>query len=118
MFPGSIVKDNLWNLVGVGGIAFPIFQILAGLSKIVGIARNKSNIEAFGLIMVASLFMIRAITLVTDGDVTLSDINNVTIAIGIIVSNLVRLSQLLNGHKYLVTELSNSVSIKEDKWLS
>ncbi len=108
MFPGSVVRDNLWNLIGIVGPAVPIFQIIAGTFKIAGIALNKSNIEASGLIMVSSLFLIRALALGADGDITLSDMNNITIAIGIITSNLIRLSQLLNGHKYLVTELSNA----------
>ena len=102
---GSSVKDNLWNILGVSGILIPIFQMVAGALKILGLAINKSNIEAAGLIMVTSMFMIRAITLLADGDVTPGDINAEVICMGIVVSNLIRLSQVLNGHKYIVTEL-------------
>ncbi len=101
---GSIVKDNLWNLMGYTGIAIPIFQVFAGLLKTIGIAINKSNIEAAGLIMVGSIFLIRMIGLVADGDITNSDVNNLTIAVGVVVCNIIRLSQVLNHHKYVVTE--------------
>lgn len=101
---GSAVKDNLWNLLGYGGIIIPIFQIVAGFAKVIGIAINRSNIEAFGLILVTSMFAIRAITLVSDGNISPGDVNSEVIAIGIVVSNLIRLTQVTNSHKYVVTE--------------
>jgi hypothetical protein len=108
MFPiaegGSAVKDNLWNLLGYTGIAIPFFQLLAGTLKIVGIALSKANLEASGLIMVGSIFLIRGLSLVTDGDITNSDINNVVIAVGIVICNIIRLSQVTNNHKYIVNE--------------
>lgn len=110
---GSAVKDNLWNLLGFGGMLVPMAQIAAGVLKIIGIAINKSNLEAAGLVMVTSIFAIRAITLVSDGVVTAADVNNEVIAIGIIVSNIIRLSQVLNGHRYLVAEISNSIPLSK-----
>jgi hypothetical protein len=101
---GSVVKDNLWNLMGYGGIAIPIFQIVAGVLKITGIALNRANIEAAGLILVTAMFFIRAIGLVADGEVSNSDLNNLVIAFGIIVSNIIRISQVSNHHGYIVTE--------------
>jgi hypothetical protein len=101
---GSAVKDNLWNLMGYGGIAIPIFQIVAGLLKVVGIAINKANLEAAGLILVTAMFGIRAISLVSDGDVTNSDINNLVIAVGIMASNIIRITQVSNNHGFIITE--------------
>ena len=113
LFPGSVVGTNLWNLLGSVGIVIPVLQIIAGAMKITGIALNRSNIEASGLIIVSCLFAVRAITLCLDGDITLADINNVTIAVGIIVSNFVRLTQVLNGHKYIVAEIKATAEVEE-----
>jgi hypothetical protein len=99
------VKENLWALLGFGGLVIPFTQIFAGLAKIIGIAIGKSNIEAAGLIMVASLFCIRGVMLLIDGDISAADINNEVIAIGIIVSNLIRLTQIICGKKYLIAQL-------------
>ncbi len=102
---GSSVKENLWNLLGVGGMILPYFQIAAGSFKIVGIAIGKSNIEAAGLVMVTCMFIIRAIMLVADGDISAADINNEVIAMGIIVSNVIRFIQIINGKKYMLAEI-------------
>lgn len=109
---GSVVKDNLWNIMGVPGLIIPWFQIAAGALKITGIAIQKSNLEAAGLIMVTAMFMIRGIGLTADGVITNSDINNIVIATGIVVSNIVRLSQVLNNHRYIVTEENISAIFK------
>ena len=99
------MKENLWALLGFGGMLIPIAQIFAGFAKIIGIALAKSNIEAAGLIMVASLFSIRAVMLIIDGDIGAADINNEVIATGIIVSNVIRLMQIVNGRKFLLAGL-------------
>lgn len=101
---GSAVKDNLWNLLGVPGIAIPVFEIVAGLAKLIGIAWNKANIEAAGLIMVATIFFIRAIVLISDGDISPGDINSEVIALGIIISNIVRLTQITSGKHIVIAD--------------
>lgn len=96
LFP-SAVKESLWNLVGYPGLVVPFMQIAAGGIKLTGIAKNKSNIEACGLIMVMSMFLIRAISLLADGNITLSDINSCSIAVLIAISNTVRLIQIVKN---------------------
>jgi hypothetical protein len=102
---GSSVKDNLWNLLGYTGIVVPIFQIVAGIAKIIGLAFSKSNLECSGLIMVTTIFFIRAISLSMDAQITSADINSLTICVGIIVSNTIRILQITNSHKYVITEV-------------
>jgi hypothetical protein len=109
-FPGSSVREGLFVLVGYPGAAVPVFQIFAGLLKLTGLIAGKANLEASGLVMVGSIFIIRAITLMTDGAITLSDINSVIIAVLIVICNSIRVIQILehdttiyitrNGHKF------------------
>lgn len=102
MFSNSIVRDELWNLLGVAGFLIPVFQILAGSAKLVGMAINKANWEAAGLIMVAAMFFIRALLwgagLFTNGPETLAEINSLTVALLIVAANIVRLTQIFNGY--------------------
>ena len=99
----SIVYDKLYHLLGFTGMLAPVIQILAGLCVIIGGIKNKSNIESFGLIVASSLFLVRAIILVTDGDVTLSDINVVIISILITLASTLRINQMLQDYTIKVT---------------
>jgi len=103
--PDSVARNALWNIVGSSSIIIPIWQILSGLSKLVGVAINKANIEAFGLISVSSMFIIRAIALLSDNDITLQDINSVAICTLIVASNIIRLSQILFDFKFVYIRL-------------
>ncbi len=99
--PESVVRQNLENIIGYGSIAVPMVQILAGLLKIFGIGANMGNLEAAGLLTVASMFSIRIFMLVADGDITVQDINSITIALLIILCNTVRVGQILRNVKTL-----------------
>src|SRR5437762_3404784 len=71
----SIIFDNLWNLIGGYSTVALVAQILAGILIIYGMGFMKSNIEAAGLVWTGSVFIMRAISLLTDNDITLSDVH-------------------------------------------
>lgn len=98
-FPDSAVAVNLWNYVGPLYVLLVAVQAFAGVIKLIGLGFSKANLEAAGLIIVSGMFLIRALTLITDGDITLTDINSVFYSSIIIVCNLVRLNQILRNQK-------------------
>jgi hypothetical protein len=103
----SAAKESLWNIIGTPSVLIPIWQIISGIAKILGIAINKANLEVFGLISVASMFLIRAIALVADGDITLQDVNAVSISMLIIICNATRISQILLDYKSIYLYIRN-----------
>ena len=95
--PDSAIKQSLWNIMGFSSVIIPWSQVIAGTMKLIGILYGKSNLEVAGLISVAAMFTIRAIGLVADGEVSLTDLNSLTICAGIIASNLIRIAQIITN---------------------
>ncbi len=93
--PDSAVRENIENVIGYGSFVVPTAQILAGAIKLAGIGANKGNLEASGLIMVAMMFFIRIFMLCADGDISLQDINSITIAVLIIFCNIIRIRKII-----------------------
>ena len=93
--PESSVRANIENVIGYGSFVVPTAQILSGGLKLFGIAANKGNCEAAGLIMVAMMFFIRIFMLCADGEVSLQDWNSITIAVLIIFCNIIRLRKII-----------------------
>jgi hypothetical protein len=94
-FPSSAVIQILNYHFGALSFIVPIFQILAGGLKVFGAGLGKGNLEVGGMLMVSALFLIRALALVSDGDVSLQDINSITIAFCLIMANMFRIRQVL-----------------------
>jgi hypothetical protein len=101
-FPESTVIQILTYQFGTAAFILPVFQIFAGLFKLVGIYLGKANIEAVGLIMVSTLFAARIATLLSDWDVDLVDINSITIGSLIITANSIKLHQLFKNMEIVV----------------
>lgn len=92
--PKSAVLAGLWNLLGVTAPLLPTIQIIAGALVVIGISAALSNLEAAGLIMISSIFFVRGLILTTDGNVNLSDVNNVIIALLVIAASCKRINQI------------------------
>jgi hypothetical protein len=96
-FPQSWLLFDLWSTFGIPAIVVPIIQSVAGILMFLGIGLAAANLEVAGLILVSAMFAVRFITLIDDGNITLSDINNSTIAILIIAASAKRVIQLIRG---------------------
>jgi hypothetical protein len=96
-FPNSAVIQLLELHFGKMSIIFPISQILAGLLKVIGIYMGRANWQAAGMLMVNFLMGIRIVSHLSDGEVTLYDINSLIICVLIIVTNAVLLKQIFQN---------------------
>ena len=90
----SAVLQNLYSIVGWSALATPFLQMISGAMVIYGARQARANIEACGLIIASTIFLIRAIALLTDGEVTLTDINSTVISVLILVASIVRITHI------------------------
>lgn len=90
----SSVLQNLYSLVGFGAFIFPISQIVAGMLILSGIGTQKGNIECGGIILAISMFAVRVVSLLTDGDITLTDLNSTAIFVLLLFAGLIRINHI------------------------
>lgn len=94
--PDSAVLSNLWQLIGGYSLIAVCYQLFAAVSILYGMVSKKLNVEIMGLIMLCSVFAIRAVALLTDQDITISDLNSSTLAGVLIVSSATRIYRLIS----------------------
>ncbi len=94
--PNSAVLSNLWQLIGGYSLIAVCYQIFSSVSILYGMACRRINVEIMGLIMLCSVFAIRAVALLADMDVTISDLNTTLLAIILIAASATRVYTLIN----------------------
>lgn len=92
--PQSAVLSNLWQLIGGYSLIAVCYQLFAAASVLYGLLCNRIHIEIMGLIMLCSTFSIRAIALMSDSDITISDLNSTLLAIVLVVCSAARVVKL------------------------
>lgn len=95
--PESAVLSNLWQLLGGYSLIAVCYQLFAATSVLYGLLSNRINVEIMGLVMLCSVFTIRAIALLTDMDVTISDLNSTALAVTLIGCSAVKILTLIKS---------------------
>ena len=93
--PDSAVLTNLWQIIGGYSLVAVCYQLFAAISVLYGLLSNRKHIEIMGLIFLCSTFSIRAIALLADKDITISDLNSTILALILIICSVARVIKLI-----------------------